>query len=57
VAGYAKGADGSVPLRIVWNSPGPIEPEIFPGTRSKQSWQQFVDELYVGWGNHWSQQR
>jgi urea transport system substrate-binding protein len=57
VAGYAKGADGSVPLRIVWNSPGPIEPEIFPGTRSKQSWLQFVDELYVGWGNHWTQQR
>ncbi len=39
---------------IVWSSIKPIQPIPYPGYRSKEKWDQFLNELYKGWGNKWS---
>jgi urea transport system substrate-binding protein len=45
-------ADGQ--FDIVWESGRPIRPEPFPGNRTRQAWQDFLDALYRGWNGHWA---
>jgi len=40
-------------LESAWRSKVPIAPTPFPATRTRQQWQQYLDELYKGWGNRW----
>jgi urea transport system substrate-binding protein len=37
----------------VFLSPQPIPPEPFPASRSRQTWQEFLDRLQQRWGNRW----
>ena len=49
------GADGQ--FDIVWQSPGPIGPELFPVSRMQQEWQEMLEGLYTRWGDQWSRQQ
>lgn len=39
---------------LMWSSGQPIRPVPFPIYRSQSEWLKFLDQLYRGWGNHWS---
>jgi len=39
---------------IVWTSDEPINPEPYPSSRSIEEWDEFLNDLYVGWGNNWA---
>lgn len=39
---------------LMWSSGQPIRPVPFPIYRSRAEWVQFLDDLYKGWGGHWS---
>jgi len=39
---------------IVWSSEKPVRPVPYPVYRSKLEWDQFLQHLYTGWGNQWS---
>lgn len=39
---------------IMWSSGQPIRPVPFPIYRSQAEWLKFLDQLYQGWGQHWS---
>ena len=41
-------------FEIVWNSQKPVRPEPYPAYRSRSEWNEFLDDLYAGWGNRWS---
>lgn len=41
-------------FELVWTDLKPEIPEPFPATRSKEAWQDFLKQLYINWGNHWS---
>ncbi|WP_437202489.1 transporter substrate-binding protein [Planctomicrobium sp. SH664] len=41
---------------IVWTAAEPEAPVPFPPTRSREEWEQLLQKLYRGWGNHWSLQ-
>ena len=41
-------------FETVWHSQRAIRPTPFPGYRSRPEWEKFVDDLYVGWGEHWA---
>jgi urea transport system substrate-binding protein len=41
-------------LEEVYLSPKPVVPEPFPGSRSRAAWESFLDSLYRGWGDRWS---
>jgi len=45
-------ADGQ--FKIVWSETDPIRPLPFPSYRTLQSWQQYLDSLYLGWGRRWA---
>lgn len=45
-------ADGQVD--IVWSSEKPVKPAPFPISRSRVVWENFLDELYKGWGGNWA---
>ncbi len=38
---------------IFWSSSQPIRPEPYPSSRTKEQWEEFLNELYQGWGGHW----
>lgn len=38
---------------IVWSSGKPVRPEPYPPSRSREEWDQFIQELYDGWGQSW----
>jgi urea transport system substrate-binding protein len=40
---------------VVWMSPKPIPPQVFPASRSRQAWEEFVQSLHDRWGG-WSPQ-
>jgi urea transport system substrate-binding protein len=37
----------------VFLSPRPIQPEPFPASRSRQAWQEFLEQLRQRWGGRW----
>ncbi len=39
---------------VVWEAVRPEAPQPFPPSRTKEAWQQFLADLYAGWGDHWS---
>ncbi len=39
---------------IVWSSGQPIAPAPFPVSRSRPEWQIFLEQLYVMWGEQWT---
>jgi urea transport system substrate-binding protein len=38
---------------VVWAAPKPIEPLPYPNFRSRDEWDQFLQEKYKEWGGHW----
>jgi urea transport system substrate-binding protein len=44
-------------LAEVYASEGPIAPVPFPGTRSKEAWEQYLNDLHLGWGGRWARPR
>jgi urea transport system substrate-binding protein len=46
------GADGQ--FTIVWSSEKPIRPIPYPIYRTPEVWDQFLDQLYQGWGQSWA---
>jgi urea transport system substrate-binding protein len=46
------GADGK--FHIVWTAPAPVRPEAYPVSRTAETWQAFLHDMYAGWGNHWA---
>ncbi len=45
--------DESGRFQEVYLSPRPIVPEPFPASRSRQQWEQFLENLHQSWGGHW----
>ena len=45
-------ADGQ--FEVVWTSNGPVRPIPYPVYRSQAQWDTFLNDLYTGWGNTWS---
>lgn len=45
---------GDGQFKIVWNSQKPVCPEPYPAYRSRSEWNRFLDDLYTGWGDRWS---
>lgn len=41
-------------FEIVWSSQKPVRPEPYPAYRSRSEWNEFLNDLYAGWGNRWS---
>ncbi len=39
---------------IVWDSESQVQPLNFPIFKKKKEWEQFINDLYVAWGNRWS---
>lgn len=40
---------------IVWDSTRTVQPLEVPTFGTKQQWEQYIQDLYIGWGNRWSQ--
>ena len=40
-------------FEVVWTSPRPLDPQPYPPYRTKEQWEEFVADIYKGWGNHW----
>ncbi len=45
-------ADGQ--FDVVWASSRPLAPNPFPPSRSRVEWEQFLADLYAGWGQQWA---
>ena len=45
-------ADGQ--FAIVWDSQKPVRPVPYPISRSRSEWDDFLNGLYVRWGNRWA---
>ena len=41
-------------FRILWDSQKPVRPVPYPIYRSPSEWHAFLDGLYSGWGQKWS---
>jgi urea transport system substrate-binding protein len=41
-------------FEIVWSSQKPVRPVPYPVYRSTSEWHAFLDGLYQGWGENWS---
>ena len=39
---------------IVWTSEHPIRPVPYPPFRSRNEWEEFLQQLYSNWDNHWA---
>jgi urea transport system substrate-binding protein len=46
------GRDGQ--FEIVWRSDKPVRPVPYPGSRTREEWQAFLDALYRRWDNNWA---
>ncbi len=44
-------------FKIVYSTEEPIHPIPYPNYRSEQEWHEFLDALYNGWGQSWSNPR
>ncbi len=42
---------------VVWAAPGPVPPVPFPYPkyRTRQQWEDFLQDIYKGWGGHWEE--
>lgn len=40
-------------FNMVWSSKKPIRPVVYPAYRSKSQWDEFIQDLYDGWGGKW----
>ncbi len=45
-------ADGQ--FAIVWSSERPIRPIPYPRSRTRQSWETFLNDMFQRWGNRWN---
>ena len=45
---------GDGQFEVVQRAVKPEPPQPFPPSRTREQWQQFLDDLYVGWGHRWS---
>jgi urea transport system substrate-binding protein len=41
---------------IVWAAPEPVAPEPYPPSRTREKWDEFLQDLYKKWGGHWEAQ-
>lgn len=41
-------------FEIVWSSNEPIRPVPYPVYRSQAEWEEFLNNLYMGWGENWA---
>ena len=41
-------------FQILWSSPEPIKPEIYPMYHDKGEWDKILNKLYVSWGERWA---
>jgi urea transport system substrate-binding protein len=41
-------------FEIVWSSGKPTRPIPYPNTRTRAQWDKFMNDLYTGWNNSWS---
>ncbi|QXP83462.1 ABC transporter substrate-binding protein [Methylococcus sp. ANG] len=41
-------------VEIVWSTDHPIRPVPYPRTRSRREWENFLNELYIGWNHNWA---
>lgn len=41
-------------IDIVWDSHKPVRPQPFPKSRSRKSWEVFLESLYQGWDQKWA---
>jgi urea transport system substrate-binding protein len=39
---------------IVWSSQNPIRPQPYPAYRTREAWDAFLQDLYLGWGGNWA---
>lgn len=46
--------DDTGKLKIVNESKAPLAPVSYPDMRTKDQWQQYLDELYKGWNRNWT---
>lgn len=44
-------------FEVVWGSGKPVRPVPYPITRTRAAWAAFLDGLYQGWGQQWSNPR
>ena len=40
-------------IQIVWSADYPIRPVPYPRSRSVKDWDNFLEDLYRKWDNHW----
>jgi urea transport system substrate-binding protein len=40
---------------VVWAAPNLVDPQPYPPFRTRQQWDQFLQDLYKGWGGHWEE--
>jgi urea transport system substrate-binding protein len=41
-------------INILWSSPSPEKPVVYPATRSRDQWNELIEKLHASWGGHWS---
>lgn len=44
--------DGSI--KIIWAAQYPLRPVPYPRSRSKKDWEDFLQNIYTGWGRKWA---
>src|SRR5262249_33291400 len=45
--------DANGHFQEVFLSPQPVAPEPFPASRSRQAWEEFLEDLHRHWGGRW----
>ena len=48
---------GDGQISIVWSADSPIRPIPYPRTRSRMAWDDYLDDLYLGWDRQWANPR
>jgi urea transport system substrate-binding protein len=41
-------------VEVVWSSEKPVKPFPYPTTRTRETWDKFLVNLYEGWDKHWA---
>jgi urea transport system substrate-binding protein len=41
-------------INILWSSPHPEKPVVYPATRSRAEWNALIERFHAAWGGHWS---
>jgi urea transport system substrate-binding protein len=45
--------DAAGQFKVVWSDVEPEPPMPFPRSRTREAWEDFLRQLYAGWGNQW----